>query len=100
MLRLQSVRWNSGNRNASCCGIDMIVQSEQQVTTKFNFFFVEYCVIHTCTVNTLYVNPTKPSGHYMYHQFNIQQFYVLPTQCICAFCVDLTTNSDYFPIQH
>jgi len=22
----------------------------------------------------------KPSGHYMYHQFNIQQFYVLPTQ--------------------
>ena len=24
---------------------------------------------------------SKPSGHYMYHQFNIQQFYVLPTQC-------------------
>jgi hypothetical protein len=22
----------------------------------------------------------KPSGHYMYRQFNIQQFYVLPTQ--------------------
>jgi len=22
------------------------------------------------------------SGHYMYHQLNIQQFYVLPTQCI------------------
>ena len=36
----------------------------------------------------------------MYHQFNIQQFYVLPTQCICLFCVDLRTNSDYFPIQH
>jgi hypothetical protein len=35
----------------------------------------------------------------MYHQFNIQQFYVLPTQCIYVFCVDLTTNSDYFPIQ-
>jgi len=33
-------------------------------------------------------------------QFNIQQFYVLPTQCICVFCVDLRTNSDYFPIQH
>ena len=28
-------------------------------------------------------NSLKPSGHYMYHQFNIQQFYVLPTQCIC-----------------
>jgi len=42
----------------------------------------------------------QPSGHYMYHRFNIQQFYVLPTQCIYVFCVDLSTNSDYFPIQH
>jgi len=32
----------------------------------------------------------------MYHQFNIQQLYVLPTQCIFVFCVDLRTNSDYF----
>jgi hypothetical protein len=31
---------------------------------------------------------------------NIQQFYVLPTQCVYVFCVDLRTNSDYFPIQH
>ena len=36
----------------------------------------------------------------MYHQFNIQQFYVLPTQCIYVFCADLRTNSHYFPIQH
>ena len=27
-------------------------------------------------------------------------FYVLPTQCIYAFCVDLRTNSDYFTVQH
>ena len=40
------------------------------------------------------------SGYYMYRQFNIQQFYVLPTQCIYVFCVDLRTKSDYFPIQH
>jgi hypothetical protein len=26
--------------------------------------------------------------------------YVLPTQCIYVFCVDLRTNSDYFTIQH
>jgi hypothetical protein len=32
-------------------------------------------------------------------RFNIQQFYVLPTQCIYVFCVDLRTNSDYLPIQ-
>jgi len=36
----------------------------------------------------------------MYHQFNIQQFYVLPTQCIYVFRVDLSTNSDYFPIHY
>jgi hypothetical protein len=22
--------------------------------------------------------PLSPTGHYMYHQFNIQQFYILP----------------------
>jgi len=44
----------------------------------------------------------EPTGHYMYRtvvtvcttQFNIQQFYVPPTQCIYVFCVDLRTNSD------
>jgi hypothetical protein len=33
-------------------------------------------------------------------RFNIQKFYFLSTQCIYMFCVDLRTNSDYFPIQH
>jgi len=33
-------------------------------------------------------------------RFHIQQFYVLPTQCIYVFCVDLRTDCDYFPIQH
>jgi hypothetical protein len=33
-------------------------------------------------------------------EFNNQIFYVLSTQCIYVFCVDLKTNSDYFPIQH
>ena len=46
------------------------------------------------------VNVSQPGGHYMYRQFNIQQFYVLPTQCISVFCVDLRTNSHYFPTQH
>jgi len=36
----------------------------------------------------------------MYRQFNIQQFYVLPTLCIYVLCVDLRTNSGYFPIQY
>ena len=45
-------------------------------------------------------SPLKHNGRYMYRQFDIQQFYVLPTQCIYVFCVDLRTNSDYFPIQY
>ena len=51
-------------------------------------------------LRVMYINPSKRTGHYMYHQFNIQQFYVLPTQYIYVFCVDLRTNSDYFPIEH
>jgi hypothetical protein len=31
----------------------------------------------------------EPIGYYMYQQINSQQFYVLPTQCIYVFCVDL-----------
>jgi len=31
--------------------------------------------------------------------FNTEQFYVLDTQSIYVFCVDIGTNSDYFPIQ-
>jgi len=31
------------------------------------------------------------SGNYMYRQFNITQFHVLPTQSIYVFCVDLRT---------
>jgi hypothetical protein len=37
---------------------------------------------------------------YIPPRFNIKKFYVLLTQCIYVFCVDLTTNSDYFTVQH
>jgi len=36
----------------------------------------------------------------MYGQFNVQQFYLLPTQCIYVLRADMRTNSDYFPVQH
>jgi hypothetical protein len=42
----------------------------------------------------------KSKIYFTYSQFNIQQFYVLPTQCIYVFCLNLRTNSDYFPMQH
>ena len=47
-----------------------------------------------------HANPLKPSGYYMYHQFNSHKFYVLPTQCTNVFCVVVTINSHYFPIQY
>ena len=40
-------------------------------------------VVTICTTQwSLYV---PHSGHYMYHQFNIQQFYVQPTQLYLCF---------------
>jgi hypothetical protein len=51
-------------------------------------------------VVTFIVNPLQPVATVRTARFNIQQFYVLPTQCVYVFCVDLGTNSDYFPIQH
>jgi len=33
-------------------------------------------------------------------RFNITKFYVMYTQNIHVCCVDLRTNSDYFPVQH
>jgi len=39
----------------------------------------------------------EPSGYSMYHQLNIQQFYVLPTQCIYVFCVELRQTAIISP---
>jgi hypothetical protein len=55
---------------------------------------------HSILSHDTWVMLISPSGYYMHRQFNIQQFYVLPTQCIYVFCVDLRTNSDYFTVQH
>jgi len=45
------------------------------------------------------VNRCGPAAALRAARFNITNFYVLPTQCIYVLCVDLKTNSDYFPIQ-
>jgi len=64
------------------------------------FLCVDRTTVGSSCVKYVHINHLQPTGHYMYHQFNTQQFYVLPTQCIYVFCVDVRTNSDYFPIQH
>jgi hypothetical protein len=55
-----------------------------------------YCEVRTGSLCIIQI-----TGYYKYHQqFNIHKFYVQPTQRIYVFCVDLRTNSDYFPVQH
>ena len=38
--------------------------------------------------------------HIYMNCLKIHKLYVLPTQCIYVFCVDLRTNSQYFPVQY
>ena len=70
--------------------------------STMQLLFLFFDIVILCLLPLIKVNfsTLKLSGHYMYRHFNMQQFYVLPTQCIYVFCVDLRTNSDYFPIQH
>ena len=76
----------------------MFVRKRIHYNLKPSGHYMYHTVVTICTAQwSLYV---PHSGHYMYHQFNIQQFHVLPTHCIYVFCVDLRTNSHYFPIQH
>jgi len=36
-------------------------------------------------ISPLILNLLKPTGHVMYHQFNLQQLYALPTLYLCVF---------------
>ena len=57
-------------------------------------------ILYECITQYFEVNLLRPGLTVHSNRANIHQFYVLPTHCICVFCVDLRTNSDYFPIQH
>jgi hypothetical protein len=64
-----------------------------------------YCAVRTESLDIN--NPLKPSGHSMYHPVVIicttSLTFTNSTFCpqtVFMFCVDLRTNSDYFPIQH
>ena len=83
--------------------LELFTFTASNLTVKPDFLkpsghYMYRTVVTICTAQWSLCVPH--SGHYIHHQFNIQQFYVLPTQCIYVFCVDLRTNSDYFPIQH
>ena len=87
----------------------VVAPSQLNTFNIYTSFILLYCVHITLSryspksiieASRVCLNLLKPKTYSMYHQFNIQQFSVLPTQCICVFCMDLRTNSDYFPIQH
>jgi hypothetical protein len=65
---------------------------------QWTLFLVSAVCYYSSKPNSL--TPRSPVVTLCTARFNIQQCYVLPTQCIYVFCVDLRTNSDYFPIQH
>jgi hypothetical protein len=48
-----------------------ICQLQSTQTPQYNWIFIKF-------------NLLKPTGYVMHHQFNIQQFYILPTLYLCV----------------
>jgi hypothetical protein len=76
------------------------ISEQTAIISLYSINWLVFITATECLLRGTDCSPLKPSGSYMYRQFNIQQFYVLPTQCVYVFCVDLKTNSDYFPIHY
>jgi hypothetical protein len=58
-----------------------VLYTDEAYLTKDNktIYDSTYCDIYS-EINTL-----KLRGNFMYHQVNVQEFYILPTECICDF---------------
>ena len=89
-------RWASGDalRKTVMTSSSWYLEDEGITTSGEVITIVETSGSIRPTTGRLTPEDSKPT------RFNIQQFYVLPTQCIYEFCVGLRTNSDYFPIQN
>jgi len=83
-----------------------ICTTQRSLYVPHSSHYMYRTAVNICTTQrSLYV---PHSGHYMYRTavtlcttsltFNNSTF--CPHSCIYLFCVDLRTNSDYFPIQH
>jgi len=59
-----------------------------------------YCAVRTGSLYIIHVKTSRLLVIIYTTSSNIQQFSVLSTQYIDVFCVDLRTNSDFFPIQN
>ena len=92
------VVWRALGAESLWLGVAEENGGKRSTRTQAGCIYIAYW--HSALFTVSLFNTLQPSGHYMYRQFNTQQFYVLSKQCIYVFCVDLRTNSDYFPIQH
>jgi hypothetical protein len=108
------------HRSHSCCcsnftvertGGETYMSLETPEFAKFNLhrhIFVKnsYTDFHENPTNALAANTGSPTdrdcrgGVALFFVKKARTVCILPTQCIYVFCVDLRTNSDYFPIQH
>jgi hypothetical protein len=95
MLHLASDIKQKGKRKAYIsCDLHFILRSNYAIGS----FVLSHDLVTIHHFSTLTLKGTVAT--ICTTRFNTQQFYVLPTQCIYVFCVNLRTNSDYFSIQH
>jgi hypothetical protein len=68
--------------------LSIAVRLSRDVSADAGSLYNKAAVIDVTVIGTPWIRTTR---------FKIREFYVLPTQCIYVFCVDIRTNSDYFP---
>jgi len=70
--------------------VSISIQSVMHVTvdtsniTQSNIQYTVIKIINTVQSYIFEFNLLKPTGYVMHHQFNIQQFYALPTLYLCV----------------
>ena len=89
------------DRSVACCQYSVLHTYSRRLKRNVTS---SYTLPTSCALLRVFgmahINLLKSKTYFIYRQFNIQKFYVLPTQSIYVFCVDVRTNSDHFPIQH
>ena len=95
-------------RDLSMDGVYTMYSSEHWDRSGWSCRMYRVPVYTTYTVFIYLCNRLNPGGHYMYRtvvtictaSLTFSNSTFCPHSCIYVFCVDLRTNSDYFPIQH
>jgi len=73
--------------NAVCVGSSINLEIPNRESSKYKTFTLSLYYREKYLDSLMTTIPLRPSGHYMYRQFNIHKLYVLPTQLyLCVFC--------------